>query len=176
MNRIAPALLSGLLALVAPVACTSPAKSSPAGSGTADTASQANGATTGKISAPVEVGASLAGDKATVTLRFQGPADDVQVDISGLDGLRVTSETTPMRGARFEQATTTTLDVDFTPGDGRSLLVVAISGTFRGAPMTKVATFSVGEPSVQQQKTQGDVVTGDDGQPIKLMPSSDSAR
>ncbi|MCP3168665.1 hypothetical protein [Myxococcus qinghaiensis] len=176
MNRIAPAVLSGLLALLAPVACTSPAKSTPAGSGTADTSSHANGAVTAKLSAPVEVGAKVAGDKATITLRFQGPASDVQVNLSGVDGLRVTSDSTPLRGARFEQPTTTTLDVDFAPGDGRSHLVVTVSGNFRGAPLTKVASFSVGEPSVEQQKTQGDVVTGDDGQPIKLMPSSDSAR
>ncbi|MFY2564525.1 hypothetical protein ACN469_43465 [Corallococcus terminator] len=176
MNRIAPAVLSGLLALLAPVACTSPAKSSPAGSGSADTSSHASGASSAKLSAPVEVDAQVDGDKATITLRFQGPADDVQVSLSGVDGLRVTSDTTPLRGARFEQATTRTLDVDFAPGDGRSHLVVTVSGTFRGAPMAKVATFSVGKPSAEQQKTQGEVVTGDDGQPIKLMPSSDSAR
>lgn len=177
MNRIAPAVLSGLLALLAPVACTSPAKSSPAGSGTADTSSHVNEApTANKLSAPVEVGAKVAGDKATLTLRFQGPASDVQVNLSGVDGLRVTSDSTPLRGASFEQPTTTTLDVAFAPGDGRSHLVVTVSGNFRGAPLTKVASFSVGEPSVEQQKTQGDVVTGDDGQPIKLMPSSDNAR
>ena len=34
------------------------------------------------------------------------------------------------------------------------------------------STFAVGEPSAEQQKSPGNVVTGEDGQRIKVMPAN----
>ncbi|MCP3061369.1 hypothetical protein LXT21_21540 [Myxococcus sp. K38C18041901] len=164
MNRIAPAVLSGLLALLAPVACTSPAKTSPSSTTPADTA---------KLSAPVDVGAKVSDTTATVSLRFQVPGEDVRVEVSGADGLQVTSSPSPVTGVSVEKSALTNLDVAFTPGAGRSHLVVTVSGIFQGVPLTKVASFAVGQPT-EQQKAQGSVVTDDQGQRIKMMPSSDS--
>lgn len=162
MNRTALTVLSGLLALTAPVACSSQAKSTSAPAASADTA---------KVSAPVKVEAKLDGEQAHVTLRFDSPASDVQVNVSGVDGLAVRSAASPVKGGSFARTDETSFDVDFTPGPGRSLLVVAVTGTFQGNPMSKVVSFSVGTPTQEQQKSSGTTVTGSDGERIKIMPS-----
>ena len=168
MNRMALAVLSSLVALMAPVACTSPstpppppAPSSPQSKASHDTA---------KLSAPVSVEAQLGEGKARVTLRFDAPGTDVKVNVSGVDGLVVTSAPTPVDGASFVDSAVSTFDVEFTPGEGRSHLVVAVSGTFRGSPLSQVRTFAIGKPTAAQEKGTGSVVTGSDGQRIKVMP------
>ncbi|WP_342380603.1 hypothetical protein NVS55_13265 [Myxococcus stipitatus] len=171
MNRIAPAVLAGLLALAAPLACTSPAKNNP---NSADTATHKEGAPVGKFSAPVEVGAKLHENKATVTVRFLSAGSDVRVDLSGVEGLQVSGDTSPVRGIQVAGASTQTFEVAFTPGAGRSHLVVAVSGTFDGTPLSKVSSFSVGEPTEAQQKSAGSVVTDESGQSIKLMQSTEA--
>ncbi|MCP3143446.1 hypothetical protein [Pyxidicoccus xibeiensis] len=178
MNRKALAVLSGLLALSAPVACSSQAKSASTPSGQPETPSAARSdmtkthrPDTAKPSAPVDVKAELDKDRARVTLRFDAPATDVQVNISGVDGLTVKSAPTPVDGASFVAAGESSFDVTFTPGAGRSHLVVAVTGNFRGAHQSKVASFAVGTPSKEQQKSTGTTVTGEDGQRIKVMPS-----
>lgn len=164
MNRKALAVLSGLLALTAQVACTSSNKATPASSeGKPDTA---------KVSAPVAVDAELGEDRARVTLRFAAPATNVKVDVSGVDGMKVKSATTPVDGASFVEEAVSTFDVEFTPGAGRSHLVVAVSGDFPGGRRAKVTTFSVGTPSAEQQQSKGTVITGSDGERIKVVPSS----
>jgi hypothetical protein len=162
MNRKALAVLSGLLALTAPLACTSSAKSTPPAAGKADTA---------KASAPVAVDAELGDGRARVTLRFSAQATDVDVEISGVDGLTVKSAATPVKGGSFTRAAVSTFDVEFTPGVGRSHLVVAVSGDFEGGRRSKVASFAVGTPTVEQQKSSGTTMTGSDGERIKVMPS-----
>ncbi|WP_164001510.1 hypothetical protein [Pyxidicoccus caerfyrddinensis] len=161
MNRKALTVLSGLLALTAPVACSSQAKSTTPPAST-DTA---------KVAAPVAVEAKVDDKQAHVTLRFDSPASDVQVNVSGVDGLAVKSAGSPVKGGSFARSDETSFDVDFTPGTGRSLLVVAVTGTFQGSPMSKVVSFSVGTPTAEQQKTSGTTVTGSDGERIKVMPS-----
>ncbi|MFP2932849.1 hypothetical protein ACLESO_48430 [Pyxidicoccus sp. 3LG] len=178
MNRKALAVLSGLLALTAPVACTSQAKSTPTTGSQADTAPadkadtrKAHRPDTAKPSAPVKVDAKLGEDRALVTLRFDAPATDVQVNISGVDGLTVTSASTPVNGASFVASGEQRFDVAFTPGAGRSHLVVSVTGTFQGAHQSKVTSFAVGTPTEAQMKSSGTTVTGGDGERIKIMPS-----
>jgi hypothetical protein len=165
MNRKVLAVLTGLVALSAPLACSS-SKTNPA--------SAHGGAEAGKPSAPVAVDAQLAEGQARVTLRFDAPASDVRVNVSGADGLEVKSAATPVEGGSFAEAGSTAFDVAFTPGPGRSHLVVAVTGTFRGAHQTKVASFSVGEPSAEQQQRTGNTLTNSEGQRIKVMPSPDA--
>lgn len=165
MNRKALAVLTGLIALTAPLACSS-SKTNPGPTG--------GSAEAGKPSAPVAVDAELAEGQARVTLRFDAPATDVRVNVSGADGLQVKSAATPVDGASFVEAGSTAFDVAFTPGQGRSHLVVAVSGSFRGSHLVKVASFSVGEPTAEQQQRPGNTMTTSDGQRIKVMPSPDS--
>ena len=166
MNRTALTVLSTLLALTAPVACSSQAKSAPTSGSKADVA-------TAKVAAPVTVDAKLDGKRAHVTLRFEAPASHVQVNVSGVDGLTVRSAPTPVAGTHFTNASETSFDVDFTPGPGRSHLVVAVTGTFQGSHMSKVASFAVGTATAEQQKASGTILSDSDGERIKVMPSSE---
>ncbi|WP_224365164.1 hypothetical protein [Hyalangium versicolor] len=166
MNRMALAVLTSLLSLLPSAACTPTAKAAPDSSSKADTA---------KVSAPVTVDAQLQEGQARVTVRFDSPASDVKINVHGVDGLVVKSAATPVAGSSFTQASTSTFDVAFTPGPGRSHLVVGIEGSFNGTQRSTVKSFAVGTPSAEQQKSQGNVITGDDGQRIKILPSNGGA-
>jgi hypothetical protein len=83
----------------------------------------------------------------------------------------VKSSATPVAGASFVKDAVTTFDVAFTPGAGRSYLNVAVSGSFKAGKRSSVSAFTVGTPTPDQQKTPGNVVTGPDGQRIKVMPA-----
>ncbi len=118
------------------------------------------------------VDAQLSDGQAHVTVRFSSPASNVKINVYGVDGLVVKSAATPVDGSNFAEASVTTFDVAFTPGPGRSNLVVAVNGSFRGAQRSSVSSFAVGTPSPEQQQSVGNVVTGDDGQRIHVMPAN----
>lgn len=163
MNRMASAVLWSSLALLGLGACTSGA--------TAPTKkSDAAPAVSGKPTAPVTVDAELERTTARVTVRFDAPASDVRVSVHGVDGLTVTSEATPLEGTSFEQGTVKAFDVAFTPGEGRSHLVVSVAGSFQGLPRTRVATFAVGEPTAEQKSSNAQKTTDSNGERVKLMP------
>jgi hypothetical protein len=155
MNRIAFAAVAALLALSPSVACAS-GKAGPAG---------------GKMRAPVTVEAALADGSANVTVRFDRAATAVRVDVKGLDGLTVTSTRAPLRAGRVERGEVAAFDVTFTPGPGRSLLSVAVSGNFGGGRRATVVSFPVGEKSAEQQKGVGTVIEGTDGERVKVLPA-----
>jgi hypothetical protein len=163
MNRRALAVLPSLVVLLLAGACSSSAKSAPSAAATAPE--------TAKVSAPVSVDAQLGEGQARVTVRFDSPASDVKVNVYGLDGLVVKSAATPVDGSSFVKDAVAAFDVAFTPGAGRSHLAVAVSGSFQGGQRSSVSTFAVGTPSPEQQKSPGNVITGQDGQRIKVMPA-----
>jgi hypothetical protein len=163
MNRMALVVLPSLVTLLLAGACTSPSKSA---------ANTATGPETAKASAPVSVNAQLGEGQGQVTVRFESPASNVKVHVYGVDGLVVKSAATPVDGASFVKDAVATFDVAFTPGAGRSHLAVAVTGSFQGGERSKVSTFAIGSPSPEQQKGPGTVVTGEDGQPIKVMPAN----
>ena len=164
MNRMALAVLSSLLTLAA---CSPTAK-------TASNPSTQQEA--GKVTAPVTVNAQLSEGKAHVTVRFASDATDVSIEVYGVDGLVVNTKATPMKGATVTAASEQAFDVAFTPGPGRSNLVVAVKGSFRGADRASVSSFAVGTPSAEQQKSSGTTVTGDDGQRVNIMPSGSNSQ
>jgi hypothetical protein len=104
-----------------------------------------------------------------MTVRFDAEGKDVRVEVRGTDGLAVTSTAAPVERGSFAQGESTTFDVAFTPGPGRSYLSVAVSGKFRGAgKRAAVATFPVGEPTPEQRKATGTAVEGD-GERVKVV-------
>lgn len=163
MNRMALAVLPSLVTLLLAGACTSPAKTA---------TNAATGTETSKAGAPVTVNAQLSEGQGQITVRFEAPASNVKVNVYGVDGLVVKSPATPVDGGSFVKEGVATFDVAFTPGTGRSHLVVAVTGSFQGGERSSVSTFAIGSPSPEQQKTPGTVVTGEDGQRIKVMPSN----
>lgn len=166
MKRMALAVFSSLLTLLA-VACSPTAKAAPTSSSPTESA---------KVSAPVSVQAQLGDGQAHVTVRFAAPASNVKINVSGVDGLEVKSTKNPVDGSAFTEDAVTSFDVAFTPGPGRSHLVVAVNGSFRGAQRSSVMSFAVGTPSPEQQQSPGNIVTDDTGQRIKIMPAPESTK
>lgn len=124
----------------------------------------------GKAKAPVAIEAQLSDGSGRVTVRFGAAAKDVRVELRGTDGLTVTSDPVPVERASFDAGAESTFDVAFTPGPGRSLLSVAVSGKFRGAGRNgTVTTFPIGEATPEQQKATGTVIEGG-GERLKVVP------
>jgi hypothetical protein len=94
----------------------------------------------------------------------------VRVEVRGTDGLEVTSPATPVEGAAYAAGAAASLDVAFRPGPGRSLLSVAVSGSFAGGGRRgTVTTFPIGEPTPEQRKATGTVIDAG-GERIKVVP------
>ncbi len=124
----------------------------------------------GKPTAPVEVKAELALKSARLTVTFEADAKEVELAVSGIDGLVVEGESRLVDHGEFKRGETRTFDVTFNPGPGRSMLVVSVSGSFNGASRARVASFTVGSGPLPQ--TPGQVITTDDGERVKVMPST----
>jgi len=163
MNRIAAAVLAALLAL--PALADGPAPKAIAKKGAAK-------APVGKPRAPATATARIGAGVATVTVRFDSAATDASVAVHGVDGLVVTSDASPISGGRFARGQTVAFDVAFTPGVGRSNLVITIGGTFTGRQQHVSQTFAVGTPTPEQLKPATPPVTDSDGQRIKVMPGA----
>lgn len=117
--------------------------------------------------APVDVDAVLRAGSATVTLKFLDAGEKVRAQVSGLDGLTVTSAPSLISDAQVKGAEQRSSDVTFTPGPGRSHLVVTIQGVFHGAPLARVVTFAIGDGATT---TPGQKIQTSDGESIKVMP------
>lgn len=135
MNRFISSLLLGSLLLPGLAACSSPASSQERLS-TADVH--------GKPAAPVVIEAELRDSSARVTVRFEAAVRGARIDVHGVDGLVVTSDATLLESTDLEAGATRTFEVGFTPGAGRSHLVVTVTGAFAGGSDARVASFSVG--------------------------------
>lgn len=160
MNRILIALMATLLAL--PALADGPTRTK---KGTASRTLH------GKAEAPVAVTAKLEAGSAQVQIQFQANASDVDIKIWGVDGLSVTSiQPTPDSTAQRTKGEALTFEVAFTPGPGRSHLVVGVSGKFVGGDQGIVRSFSVGTPTAEQRKSKAPVIIDSQGQRVKLMP------
>lgn len=164
MNPLGLALLA-LATLPALACCGTPEQRSAA----APTATAAPAAEQTKLEAPVEIDAKLAEGTARVTLRFTSPATGVRVDVSGVDGLAVTSAPTLVDGASFDRGAEAAFDVAFTPGPGRSFLAVAVRGVFGGGHLGKARSFAVGSPVAEPEKAHGLTVETPDGERVKIV-------
>lgn len=123
----------------------------------------------GKPTAPVEVQAELGKNAARVTVKFESDSQDVKIAVSGVDGLVVQGEPVLVEKGTFSRGDTTSFNVNFTPGQGRSALVVSVSGSFNGASRARVASFTIGDGPLPQN---GEVMTTDDGEKVKVMPAA----
>ena len=124
----------------------------------------------GKPTAPVAVSAELSAKSAHVVVKFESDATDVQIAASGVDGLVVDAKEPVLQQGKFARGETHVFDVAFVPGAGRSQLVVSVSGSFNGASRARVASFTVGTGPLPE--TPGAVMTTDDGERVKVMPST----
>jgi hypothetical protein len=127
----------------------------------------------GKPTAPVAVTAQLSRGAARVQVTFEADAQQVEIAASGVDGLTVTGPAVLLEQGSFARGAQTTYDVPFTPGPGRSTLVVSVSGVFNGGSRARVAAFTVGEGPLAP--SPGTVMTTDDGTTVKVLPAGEPA-
>lgn len=125
--------------------------------------------TVGKAVAPVSVDADVHEDHVHLTLRFENEGDRVSVDVTGIEGLHVKSPPSLVAGGHVRAKETRTYDFDLERKSGRNELMVSVRGTFAGAPLARVVTFTLGDGPLEQS---GVKVVTQDGDTIKLMPSS----
>lgn len=123
----------------------------------------------GKPTAPVAVSAELSAQSARVVVKFEAAAQDVEIAVSGVDGLVVEGPAVRVQQGKFGRDEAKTFDVTFVPGAGRCQLVVSVSGSFNGASRARVASFTVGAGPLPQS---GTVMTTDDGERVKVMPAA----
>jgi hypothetical protein len=156
------------LAVVALQAWASPAQAGDAPG--APAAARKAGQPTRKAQAPVRIETVLGDGVATVTVHFDADATDASVGVRGVDGLAVTSDRTPVSGARFSRGQSITFDLAFQPGPGQGHLAVSVGGTFSGSRRNAVSSFAVGKPTPQQLKPAGTPAADEQGRPVKIMP------
>lgn len=125
----------------------------------------------GKNQAPVTITTRFGDRDGSVTIRFDTAVEDAVVAVRGLDGMTVDSATTAV-GTSFQKGEKLTLDLTYTPGEGRSHLAVSVDGAFRGRRMSAVHTFAFGKPSAAQLKAKDkEVMVNSDGQRLRLLPA-----
>ena len=119
----------------------------------------------GKPAAPVELNAEVTPTHARLNVRFEAAADQATITVSAIDGLTLTlaPEASPHP---YKQGEVAQLDVDYLGDSGT--LVVNVSGTFNGAPQSRVMTFAVGEVKKIEGGTK---VKPDNGPGFKATPS-----
>lgn len=146
-----------LVSVIAVAGCTTPTSvSSPS-------------PTKGKPSAPVAVSGELTATSARLRVSFEAEAQDVEIVVSGVDGLVVAGEPVLVKKGAFARGESKDFDVTFTaPPAGRSQLVLSVSGSFHGASRARVASFTVGTGPLPDS---GTVMTTDDGERVKVMPA-----
>ena len=124
----------------------------------------------GKPTAPVDVSAELSPKSARVVVKFDSDAQDVEIVASGVDGLVVEGQASLVAKGVFTRGDSRSFEVKFTPGTGRSALVVSVSGNFNGSSRARVASFTLGTGPMPE--SPGTVMTTDDGERVKVMPAA----
>ena len=120
----------------------------------------------GKRTAPVAIEAAVQDGAAKLTLTFEGAGEDVTIDVAGRDGLSVKGAPVLLERASVPARDTKAFDIGLARGAGRNALVISVKGTFSGAPLMRVVTFTLGEGPLQQS---GVKLVSDEGQAFKVM-------
>ena len=118
----------------------------------------------GKTVAPVELQAELKPKEATVTLRLEDDATELELSAWGLDGLVVGPSSGSFKPSVSKRGERQTFAIPLTPGPGRSTLAVSVSGNFRGSRLQRVATFAIGDAPPKNGEA---VIITDQGEVLK---------
>lgn len=127
-----------------------------------------------KAQGPFSVAARIEGNHATITVRTFDAAQEVELQLSGTDGLEVQGaaqlgsvKVKTLRRAALAPADTWTVETDFTPGAGLCYLSALVSA--KGLQPVERA-FSVGELSeAQKAERRRGARIDPDGVPVKLL-------
>ncbi len=117
----------------------------------------------------VEAEVSLAG--AVVRLQFAVAAQQVEVQVRGVDGLALLQPTRRLARRDVAAGGCAQLTVGFEQEVPQGTLVVSVEGRFANERQRLVRTFSVGAP-LPAPTTQKKMLRGHRGRPLHLLPAS----
>lgn len=120
----------------------------------------------GKPTAPVAVTAELSPSSAKIAVKFESDAEQVQIRVSGVDGLVLQGRELVVEQGAFKRGEATAFDVAYTLPEGRAQLVVTVSGRFNGSNRARVAAFGLGSGPLPDT---GEVQTTSDGERVKVI-------
>jgi hypothetical protein len=151
-----------------------------AGNSTApQTTDKSEGVRAEKPSAPVVIDGRVEAAMATLDVGFVTDATDVTIDVWGVDGLTVTNTGITMGGqavapqSRFARGDHVDVNVAFTaPSTVRTNLAIRVRGNFGGSVRERVQSFTVNADAPPATKAPGDVRTGPDGSPVRVMKAN----
>lgn len=126
---------------------------------------RSKGTDTLKPGAPSTLESQVGPGTAKLALKFASAGKDVQVVVSGIDGVTVTSAAEALTGAAVSAGQVVPLDVTFTGARGH--LVVSVRGNFGGSTDARVHSVQIGDVQLQND---GKVMKTDDGDTVKVMP------
>src|SRR6478609_7495394 len=158
------------------LACQTSAANGVAQKDAAKTSQPAQAEPIGKPQAPVQIAAEVGDGVAQVSVRFEQDGTGVSIHASGADGLSVRGVTILASGRTVTAGEVARFEVPFTPGPGRSVLALTISGDFGGGPRSTVRSFQVGKPNAEQAKKAQDGVTQIGGENVKLVPAEETKK
>lgn len=124
----------------------------------------------GKTQAPVTATAQFGEKAGTVTLRFEGDAQGVQIGIRGLGGL-VLDQISKLPRSDFKRGECIALTLAFTPGPGGGQVVVNVVGVFDGRKQVRVQTFSLGRSGEEPMAQKRNIIVTSEGQVIQVQPA-----
>ena len=101
--------------------------------------------------APITISGVVGATTAHLSIRFGREAEDIRVTLRGDNGLSVTSDAAPIKGASAARGEKIAIDVSFERGPDRSSLMVEVTGKFDGVEQSATQSFRVGIPNDEQR-------------------------
>jgi hypothetical protein len=102
--------------------------------------------------APISISARLQNNSAHVTVRFAADLSEVSVKVRGEDGLKVSSDPSPVSGRSVQRGERIAFDVDYRPGPDQSTLTVEVSGKRGEERVSESQSFTTGTPDDAQRE------------------------
>lgn len=143
---------------------------------TNDGSDKPEGARDGKPSAPVVIDGKVEATTAKLGVGFVSEATEVNIEVWGVDGLVVTNSVLTRGGqaltlpSRFGKGEHVEVEVSFTaPTTVQTNLAIRVRGSFGGTVRERVQSFTVNGHLPAATKAPGEVKTGPDGTPVRVM-------
>lgn len=130
----------------------------------------------GKQQAPVTIEAELSQSTGRVLVRFAQAGTNVNVHLSGVEGLTLLGEPALATGRSVAAGEVLAWDVPLQPGPGQSMLVVRVSGSFGARERATVRAFPIGLKAEAQLRRAHEGETHVGGEAVKLLPARETKK
>ncbi|MCP3921868.1 MAG: hypothetical protein GY714_04705 [Desulfobacterales bacterium] len=99
----------------------------------------------GKGQAPIDINYDVFESRAVVTLTFNADADNVNINISSVDNIDISTSKVVINDESFNKDDTREFDVEFTKKQGKSYIAIFVTGKFNGIKMYKIINIQIGK-------------------------------